>query len=83
VMTLPSHAGNGDAEATLVVARCRYRGDPAMVRCRCRVMLMTALSNHAGDGAATQGCTDYGKVAQPRARSIEVLSQREKVGLAC
>jgi hypothetical protein len=52
----------------------------AVVRCRCRVMLTTELSSHAGDGTATRGC---GKVAQPRARSIEVLSHCEEVKLAC
>jgi hypothetical protein len=36
------------------------------------------LPSHAGDDAAIQGCTSRGKVAQPGARSIEVLSQREE-----
>jgi hypothetical protein len=42
-----------------------------------------SLMSHAGDGATTQGCTACGKVVQPQARSIKVLSQHDEVGLAC
>jgi hypothetical protein len=38
MMSLPSHAGNGIAEARLVMARCR-----------CYVMLTMALPSLAGD----------------------------------
>jgi hypothetical protein len=46
-------------------------------------MFVMALPSHADDDSTTQGCTDCGNVVQPRARSIEVLSQREEVKLAC
>jgi hypothetical protein len=36
-----------------------------VVLCRCQVMPVTVLPSHASDGAATQGYTGYGKVAQP------------------
>jgi hypothetical protein len=65
VTTLPSHAGNGIAEATLAVVRCCYRGDLAVERCHYQVMLVTTLLSHTCDGIATQGCTDYDKVVQP------------------
>jgi hypothetical protein len=34
-------------------------------RCKCRVVLMTVLPSHAGDGPVTQGSNGCGKVAQP------------------
>jgi hypothetical protein len=48
-MVLPSHAGNGVAEAMLAMVQCRYRDNLVVARCRCRVMLATALSSHVGD----------------------------------
>jgi hypothetical protein len=46
---MPSHAGDN------VVGSCWQRHcwcDLAVTRCRCRVMVVTILSSHAGDGAA-------------------------------
>jgi hypothetical protein len=39
-MELPSHVGDG--------------ADLAVARCRCRVMLVTALLSHPGDGATEE-----------------------------
>jgi hypothetical protein len=46
-------------------------------------MPATMLSSHAGDDATTQGCTGCGRVAQPRAESIEALSHCEGVEYLC
>jgi hypothetical protein len=46
VTTLPSPASDGTVEAMLVVAQYRCRGDLAMARCRCRVMLAMSLPSH-------------------------------------
>jgi hypothetical protein len=48
-MVLPSHAGNGVAEATLAMVQCCYRDNLVVARCRCRVMLAIVLSSHVGD----------------------------------
>jgi hypothetical protein len=47
-MKMPSHDGDDAAESCW---RRRCRGDLAVVRYRCRVMLATMLLSHAGDGA--------------------------------
>jgi hypothetical protein len=44
-------------------------------------MAVTVLLSYASDGTATQGCTGYGKIAQPRGQSIEVLSHHEEVDI--
>jgi hypothetical protein len=58
-MALPSPAGDDVAEVTWVRCdvdaescwrRC-YRGDLAMMRCRCQIMLAKVLPSHASDGA--------------------------------
>jgi hypothetical protein len=46
---MPSHATDN---ATKSSWQRRCQGDLATARCRCRVMLMTILLSHAGDGAA-------------------------------
>jgi hypothetical protein len=52
MISLPSHDGDGAAEATLVVARCCCRCDLVVEQCRCQVMLATTLLSLAGDGTA-------------------------------
>jgi hypothetical protein len=52
-MSLPSHAGNGAVKSYW---RWRYHGGLAVMRCRCRVILATVLSSHAGDSAAGMTC---------------------------
>jgi hypothetical protein len=49
VMLMPSHAGDGTVESCW---RWQCRDDMAVTRYRCRVMLVTELLNHTGDGAA-------------------------------
>jgi hypothetical protein len=46
-------------------------------------MLVMVLLSHAENGATTHGCTGCGRVAQPRDRSIEVLSHHEEVRYSC
>jgi hypothetical protein len=57
---MASHSGDGAAE---LCWQWRCRGHLAVARCRCRVMLVTVLSSHVGDGTATEGCTGHVKVA--------------------
>jgi hypothetical protein len=80
-MSVMSHAGDGATKATwpwrdVVVShvdngvaescwRWCCRGDLAVARYQCRVMMATVPSSHAGDGAATQGYTACGKIVQP------------------
>jgi hypothetical protein len=70
---MSSHADDGAAESCWRWC-CRY--DLATMRYQCRVMLAMAvlrrighgaisMPSHAGDGAATQGCTGCDKVVQP------------------
>jgi hypothetical protein len=47
-MYMSSHTSDNAAESCW---RRRCQGDLAAVRCRCRVMLVTTLLSHAGDGA--------------------------------
>jgi hypothetical protein len=44
--------------------RC-WRSKLAVPRCKCRVVLMTVLLSHTGDGPVTPGSNGCGKVAQP------------------
>jgi hypothetical protein len=74
-----SHASNNatgvtwpyrDVDAESCWWRC-CRANSVVMRCKCRVIQVMMLQSHAGDGAATQGCTGHIKVAQPP--SIKVL----------